>query len=111
MKRRTHWPVLATALLLGACTSLPVELGSRSSQTLPPKNASVREIQAQACGWRLLLIGHGIRNHAARAYQDLLAQAQGDYIAEVQVEQSWTNAIVYRQWCTQLKAKAYHAAR
>lgn len=104
--------IVATAtLLLGACTSLPAELGSRSNQPLPPKNAVARDIEAQACGWRVIIISKGVKDHAARAYQELLAQARGDYIAEVQVEQTWTNAIVYREWCTNLKAKAYRTAR
>lgn len=102
---------LGATLLLGACTSLPAELGSRSNQPLPPKNAVAREIEAQACGWRVIIISSGVKDHAARAYQELLAQAKGDYIADVQVEQTWTNAIVYREWCTHLKAKAYRTAR
>lgn len=111
MNKSIRITAILSLLLLGACTSLPVELGSRSNQPLPPKNAVARPIEAEACGWNFLIIGSGMRDHAARAYQDLLAKAAGDYIADVQVEESWTSMLFVRSWCTSLKAQAYRLSR
>jgi hypothetical protein len=88
---------------------MPVSLGNRITGPLP--TGEERPITAEACGFQLFLfIPIGINTRMQRAYEDLKAQAAGDFITKVEVEERWTYGFVGTQYCTALRAKAIRAA-
>jgi hypothetical protein len=96
---------IATAGLLTACAGTPVSLGTRVTGPVP--TGAERTITAEACGFQLLLfIPISINSRAERAYRELEAQAGGDFITNVQVQERWTYGLVGTQYCTTLQAKA-----
>lgn len=96
---------IITATLLSACAGAPVSLGTRVGGPVP--TGAERTIAAEACGFQLLLfIPIAINSRAQRAYQALEAQAGGDFITNVQVQERWTYGFVGTQYCTGLRAKA-----
>ena len=97
--------ILAAALLLSACAGAPVALGTRVNGPTP--TGVQRTIEAKACGFQLLIfIPIGINTRAERAYQELEAKAEGDFITDVQVQEKWTYGFVGTQYCTVLRAMA-----
>src|SRR5205823_11702689 len=98
--KAVHGPMAAVTLagLLTACAGTPVALGSRADGPVP--TGIERTITAEACGFQLLLfIPISVNSRAARAYQQLQAQAGGDYITNVQVQERWTYGVVGTQYC------------
>lgn len=99
---------IVTAALLAACAGTPVSLGTHVNGPLP--TGAERTIEAEACGFQLLLfIPIAINSRAERAYQELEAQAGGDFITDVQVQERWVYAFVGTKYCTALRAKAVRA--
>jgi len=97
--------IIAAATLLGACAGTPVSLGTRVSGSKPV--GVERVITAEACGFQLLLfIPISINDRMERAYGSLQAQAAGDFITDVQVQESWGWRFVGTSYCTTLQAKA-----
>ena len=97
--------IIAAATLLAACAGTPVSLGTRASGPMP--TGAERAITAKACGFQLLLlIPIAINSRAERAYRQLEAQAGGDFITDVQVQESWGWRFVGTSYCTTLRAKA-----
>ena len=97
--------VVIAALLASACAGAPVALGTRADKPVPVGTS--RTVAANACGFQLLLfIPIAINERAERAYKALEAQAAGDYITDVQVEERWSYAFIGTIYCTSLKAKA-----
>lgn len=93
-------------LLTTACAGSPVQLGSPRSPGAAPTGAA-RTISAKACGFQLLLfIPIAINSRAGRAYQQLQTMASGDFITDVQVQESWTYGLVGTSYCTTLRAIA-----
>jgi len=96
---------IVTVALLAACAGTPVSLGTRVTGPIP--TGAERTITAEGCGFQLLLfIPISINSRAQRAYQELEAQAGGDFITNVQVQERWTYGLVGTQYCTTLQAKA-----
>jgi len=106
MKAWTNRLAVVTACtLLAACAGRPVALGTRINGPVP--TGTERTITAEACGFQLfLLIPININDRLARAYESLEAQAGGDFITDVQVQESWGWRFVGTSYCTALKAKA-----
>jgi hypothetical protein len=97
--------LLLPLALASACTSTPVRLGTGSDA--PPPQGSVREIASEACGFQLfVLIPISVNARQERAYTDLQAQAAGDVITDVEVEEHWFYAFVGTGYCTSMRAKA-----
>lgn len=97
--------VAAAAALMAGCAGTPVSLGSRVSGPVP--SGAERTITAEACGFQLLLfIPISINGRMERAYGSLQAQAAGDFITDVQVQESWGWGFVGTSYCTTLQAKA-----
>jgi hypothetical protein len=103
---------LACALsvsLLTACAGTPVALGARSDVPVPQGLA--RTITARGCGFQLLLlIPVAINNRLERAYQDLMEEAGGDYVTDIEVKERWAYGFVGTSYCTILEAKAIKAS-
>jgi hypothetical protein len=67
-----------------------------------------RHISSEACGFQLLfLIPIMTNGREARAYDQLYVQAQGGYITDVHVEESWFYGFVGTGYCTKLTAMTY----
>ena len=97
--------IITVALLVGGCTGMPVSLGTRVSGPIP--TGPEREITAEACGFQLFMfIPIGINSRMESAYTLLQAQADGDFITDVQVQESWGYRFVGTSYCTTLRAKA-----
>jgi hypothetical protein len=58
----------------------------------------------------LLFIPIRVNNRMLRAYSALEAQAGGDFITDVQIQERWTYLFVGTNYCTALRAKAIHVA-
>lgn len=96
---------ILAATLLTACAGTPVSLGTRINGSIPA--GAQRTIEAEACGFQLLLfIPISINSRAERAYQELEAKAEGDFITDVQVKERWSYGFVGTRYCTALRAKA-----
>ena len=88
---------------------MPVALGTRVTGQVP--TGTNRVINAEACGFQLLLaFPILINSRMARAYRALEAQAGGDFITDVKVEEYWIWGFVGTSYCTKLQATAVHAA-
>ena len=97
--------IIAAALLMAACAGTPVSLGTRVSGPIP--TGQERIITAEACGFQLFLfIPIGVNDRMERAYWSLQEQAAGDFITDVQVQESWGWRFVGTSYCTGLRAKA-----
>jgi hypothetical protein len=96
------------SLLTAGCSGVPVDLGARAGQPVP--TGPSREIEANACGFQLLtIIPISINSRLQRAYAELQERANGDYITDVKVKESWNYAFVGTTYCTELHAKAIAA--
>lgn len=107
MKTIVHRLVLLGTVLalLAGCAGQAVQLGSRVSGPIPKGQSRV--ITAEACGFQLLLfIPIAINGRMASAYAELERQAAGDFITDVEVQESWGYRFVGTQYCTELRAKA-----
>lgn len=95
----------AFGVLASGCSGVPVDLGSRATRAIP--TGPSREIEGTACGFQLLLfIPIRINSRLERAYKELEDQANGDYVTDVQVRETWSYGLVGTGYCTDLKAKA-----
>jgi hypothetical protein len=93
-----------TASLMAACAGTPTSLGTRASTPLP--DGPERVITAEACGFQLLLfIPININDRMQRANRALEAQADGGFITDVKVQESWAYGLVGTVYCTTLQAK------
>lgn len=99
--------IFLAAILMGGCAGTPVTLGTRVSGPIPA--GQERIITAEACGFQLLMfIPIAVNGRMERAYTSLQEQAAGDIITNVQVQESWTYALVGTIYCSDLRAKAVH---
>jgi hypothetical protein len=111
MKKLTQRIALAatTLALLAGCAGTPVSLGTPVVAGKIPTGES-RSISAEACGFQLfLLIPIGINGRLESAYSALQAQAGGDFITDVEVQERWSYGFVGTRYCTELRAKAVRA--
>lgn len=97
------------AAILTACAGAPVNLGPHPYA--PPPAGNVRQVQAKACGFQLLLlIPIAINDRQERAYNTVLAQAGGDYVTDVAWKDEWFYGLVGTGYCTTITATAIRAA-
>jgi len=105
MKLIAAAPALA---LLAACSGVPAQLGSTGTAPTGIKAGNGRNISAEACGFQLFaVIPLSINTRLARANEELVQKAAGDYIANVKVTESWSYGFVGTSYCTKLEATAY----
>jgi hypothetical protein len=99
--------------LLVGCSGTPVRLGSANQYTGPGDIDATtgRNIKASASGFQLLLfIPININDRQERAFQLLQAQAGGDYVTNIAVDESWIWAFVGTVHKTTMTATAYRRA-
>jgi hypothetical protein len=97
---------LLAGVLISACSGALVQLGQHTDQKYD--STRWRRISAEACGFQLFLfIPIATNGRAERAYEALMKRAGDDYVADIQVQESWTYGVVGTAYCTTLEAKAY----
>jgi len=102
--------IVVASLLLAACSGSPIRTGVANQRidTATIDYSKGRRLSASASGFQLLLlIPISINNRHERAYRALLAQAGGDYVTDIKIEESWTYALVGTVYKTTLEAMAY----
>ncbi len=110
IKLNAHLIVFVCFILFSGCAGRPVKLSSTNAQadSSTVDFSKGREITGTASGFQLLLlIPIQIHNRHARAYNQLIAQAKGDYITDIKVQESWAYGFVGTAYITTLKATAY----
>ncbi|MDO6386727.1 hypothetical protein [Uliginosibacterium sp. 31-12] len=107
MKKTLTPLLLALSLLLGACASPVVKLGSVSS--LEQIDTSKGEkLTASASGFQLLLfIPIAVNGRQRNAYDNLLEQAGDRLLTDVKITESWTYAFIGTVYTTTIEATAY----
>jgi hypothetical protein len=97
--------VIASIVSTG-CAGTPVPLGS--TPDIPHDSSKGRSVSGSASGFQLLLfIPIQVNSRHKRAYDELLAQANGDYVTDVRVKESWTYALVGTIYTVHMDAMAY----
>ena len=103
--------VLAIAIFgtwIGGCAGKPVTFKSVDPKEYADVKDKGRKITGSASGFQLLLfIPIGVNSRHENAYGQLLAQADGDYITDVKIEESWTYGFVGTNYKTTMTATAY----
>jgi hypothetical protein len=98
--------IVTVVLSLVGCSSVPIKLNQVPSKTVDYSKG--REINGKACGFQLLLIiPISINDRQHRAYTQIAAAAGGDYVSDIEIEDSWFYGLVGTGYCTEIKAKAY----
>lgn len=96
------------SMWLTGCTGQPITFKSVDPKSYADVKDKGRTITASASGFQLfLVIPIGINTRHAKAYDNLLKQANGDYITDVKIEESWTYAFVGTSYRTTITATAY----
>lgn len=103
--------VLAIAVFgvwMSGCAGKPITFKSVDPKMYADSKDKGRKISGSASGFQLLLfIPIGINDRHENAYGQLLAQANGDYITDVNIEESWAYGFVGTSYTTTITATAY----
>ncbi len=98
-------------LILSGCSGTPIRFGDDVKRKVNLANVDFtrgEKISASASGFQLLLlIPIEINSRHQRAYQDLRSQAEGYYLTDIKITESWTYAFVGTIYTTKLQATAY----
>lgn len=90
------------------CAGKPVTFNSVDSKLYADKKGEGRTITAEASGFQLLLfIPISVNDRHDQAYNILKGQANGDYITDIKVTESWTYAFVGTIYTTKMTATVY----
>lgn len=96
------------AVYFTGCSGKPVTFTSVDPKLYADKKADARTISGEASGFQLLLfIPISVNDRHDQAYNILKGQANGDYITDIKVTESWTYAFVGTIYTTKMTATAY----
>ncbi|MDD4329883.1 MAG: hypothetical protein PHD79_08000 [Aliarcobacter sp.] len=96
------------AVYFTGCSGKPVTFNSVDPKLYADKKSEGRTISGEASGFQLLLfIPISINDRHDQAYNVLKGQANGDYITNIKVTESWTYAFVGTIYTTKITATAY----
>ena len=100
--------VVVFGLWFSGCAGKPITFKSVDPKAYEDVKDKGRTISGSASGFQLLLfIPIGVNDRHENAYGQLLAQANGDYITDVKIEESWTYGLVGTSYTTTITATAY----
>lgn len=108
--RLTAIGVAIVSLLLAACSGAPIKTGEANQYAGATSIDTYRgrNISATASGFQLLLfIPINVNSRHERAWKALLAQAGGDYVTNIKINESWSYGFVGTVYRTTLEATAY----
>jgi hypothetical protein len=95
-------------LWFSGCAGKPITFKSVDPKAYEDVKDKGRKISGSASGFQLFLfIPIGVNDRHENAYGQLLAQANGDYITDVKIEESWTYGLVGTSYTTTITATAY----
>ncbi|HEX5710675.1 MAG TPA: hypothetical protein VFX68_04950 [Sulfuricurvum sp.] len=90
------------------CAGKPITFKSVDPKSYADVKDKGRTITGSASGFQLLLlIPINVNTRHESAYGQLLAQANGDYITDVKIQESWSYAFVGTVYTTTITATAY----
>ena len=96
------------AVYFTGCSGKPVSFSSVDPKLYADKKSEGRTISGEASGFQLLLfIPISINDRHDQAYNVLKGQANGDYITDVKITESWTYGFVGTAYTTKITATAY----
>ena len=96
------------AIYFTGCSGKPVTFNSVDPKFYANNKAEGRTISGEASGFQLLLfIPISVNDRHDQAYNILKGQANGDYITDIKVTESWTYAFVGTIYTTKITATAY----
>lgn len=97
-----------SAAILCGCAGVPTTVGSKVEGAVP--TGTTRDISGSACGFQLFLfIPISVNNRLQRANAELMTEAAGDFVTNVQIQESWRYGFVGTSYCTTLTAQAIKA--
>lgn len=100
--------VMGIGVWLSGCAGKPITFKSVDSKSYADVKDKGRAISGSTSGFQLLLLTPiGINNRNENAYGQLLAQANGDYITDVKIEESWAYGLIGTSYTTNITANAY----
>ncbi|MFT5703568.1 MAG: hypothetical protein ACI9TO_000940 [Rickettsiales bacterium] len=102
--------LVLACLAFSGCAGTPIQMGNSSKKFDRSKIdfENGREISANAGGFQLLLfIPIAINSRHERAMQNLKAQAGGDYITDIKIQEYWRYGFVGTVYGVKMKAMAY----
>jgi hypothetical protein len=100
--------VTVFGLWFSGCAGKPITFKSVDPKSYEDVKDKGRTITASASGFQLLiLIPIGVNDRHAQAYEELLEKANGDYITDVKIEESWAYGFVGTSYKTTITATAY----
>ena len=96
------------AVYFTGCSGKPVTFNSVDPKLYADKKADARTISSEVSGFQLLLfIPIGVNDRHQQVYDVLKGQANGDYITDIKITESWTYAFVGTIYTTKMTATAY----
>ena len=96
------------AVYFTGCSGKPVTFNSVDPKLYADKKGESRTISGEASGFQLLLfIPISVNDRHQQAYDVLKGKANGDYITDIKVTESWTYALVGTIYTTKITATAY----
>lgn len=101
----SRWICVALAAAVG-CASVPLRVPT--PEPVPHDTARRRDISQRACGFMLGgAIPIGMSDRYRRGYEGLVAQAPGEYVTDVRVQEALTYAFVGWRYCARFAATAF----
>ncbi len=98
--------IAALCVAVAACASAPVSFKSMADQKYDATKG--RAISSSSCGFQLLLLIPIMTNHRQeQAYMALKDKADGDYMTDIKIRESWYYAFIGTLYCTEMQAMAY----
>ncbi len=100
--------VIFATILIAGCAGKPITFKSVNPSSYESVKDKGRIITAEASGFQLLLFFPiNINDRHERAYDILKGKANGDYITDIKVKESWTWGFVGTVYTTTITATAY----
>jgi len=98
--------VVAAIFSMSGCSGVPVHIPNVPDQAVDWSRG--RHIVAGARGFQLLLLIPIMTNSRhERAYQELLKEANGDFITDIKIQEFWWYAYIGTIYSTKMEATAY----
>lgn len=100
--------IVIFGIWFSGCAGKPITFKSVDPKVYADVKDKGREITASDSGFQLLLlIPLGVNSRHENAYNELLEKANGDYITDVKIKESWSYAFVGTVYTTTITATAY----
>ena len=100
--------ILIAILSIQGCSGRAIYIENVPAKVYKNHTDKPREVSSSASGFQLFLfIPIETNDRQKRAYDMLKAQANGNYLSDVTIKESWTWALVGTVYTTEMTAKVY----